>query len=189
MPSGTYVNTTATVRSDIDFNQDTTYQYTDTVASFNGSLGYVIGLSSGTGTRQIDGVYEDAGRKIGSGNSYEYNLKALQQYSFGTSYNVSLTGIKSLVIRNENTGTNEMVTLAPTGSNGFTNLLHGGTGGPEGIKIAPGSVYQFTDTYYGTPVTANNRTLTITNVGSGSGAQNYNTGIAISIIVVGNTGS
>ena len=189
MPSGTYTNTTATMQSDITFNQDTTYDYTDSITNFNGSLGYTIAVSSGTGTKQIDGVFQDAGRIIGSGEIYEYDLQSLSQYAFGSSYTVSFTGVIGLVIKNENTGVNEILTLAPTGSNGFTNLLHGGTGGPQGIKIAPGSVYNFTDTFYGTPVSATNKRLHITNVGSGSGAQNYNTGIAVSIIIVGNTGT
>ena len=82
-----------------------------------------------------------------------------------------------------------MLLVKATGTNAFTNIFHGGSGGPEGVKIGPGGAYFYSDPYAGTPVTATNSVLNLINAGSGSGPENYNEGIAVSIIIAGTSGT
>jgi hypothetical protein len=89
-----------------------------------------------------------------------------------------------MVIRNHNTGQFDTLTLKTTGTNAFTNLLNGGSGGLNGIKIAPGGAYFYSDPYFGTAVATNNKIISIGNEGNGTN----NTGIAVSIIIAGTTG-
>ena len=183
--------TTATIKADIVFTQQQTYAYSASNLVMQGSTDYSASLVSGSGiqVREIDAIYNIGGLTIASGDTGVYDLRDLQQSSFGANYSLALTGIKGLIIKNHSTGLNEILTLKATGTNAFTNIFHGGSGGPQGVKIGPGGAYFYSDPFWGTPVTSSNSVLNLINVGSGSGAQNYNTGIPVSIIIAGTTGT
>jgi hypothetical protein len=183
----TYITTTATVSSDIDFVQQGTSEYSRAFTNLQGSVGYSIGMvgGSGAGYRQIDCIYNLGGYVVPSGETREYDFRALYQEAFGSSYTISLTGLKAMIIRNNNTGINEILHLKATGL-GFSGLFHGDSGN---VRIEPGGVYAYTNPYFGVAVSDNESKLQITNVGSGSGAENYNTGISISIVAAGTSGT
>jgi hypothetical protein len=185
------VTTTATIKADVVFSQQQTYGFSASNLMLQGSTDYSVSLVSGSGieVREIDSIFNIGGLSIASGATGVYDLRSLSQSSFGTSYSVPLSGLKGLIIRNHATGVNEMLTLKATGTNAFTNLFHGGTGGPVGVKIPPGGAYFYSDPFWGTPVTASNSVLNLINVGSGSGINNYNTGIQVSIIIAGTSGT
>ena len=185
------VTTTATIKADIVFSQQQTYAYSASNIVLQGSTDYSTSLVSGSGSevRQIDSIYNIGGVTIASGATGVYDLRNLSQNVFGSQYALVLTGIKGLIIENRSTGVNEVLLLKATGTNAFTNLFHGGSGGPEGVKIGPGGVYFYSDPYAGTPVTATNSVLNLINAGSGSGEENYNEGIAVSIIIAGTSGT
>jgi len=184
------VTTTATIKADIVFSQQQTYAYSASNIVLQGSTDYSTSLISGSGSevRQIDSIYNIGGLTIASGATGVYDLRNLSQDVFGSQYTLSLTGLKGLIIENRATGVNEVLLLKATGTNAFTNIFHGGSGGPEGVKIGPGGAYFYSDPYAGTPVMATNSVLNLINAGSGSGAQNYNTGIPVSIIIAGTSG-
>jgi len=182
----TYITTTATVSADIDFVQQGTSTYSRAFTNLQGSIGYSVGLigGSGSGDREIDCIYNLAGYVIPSGETREYNFRSLSQGAFGASYTIALTGMKAMIIRNHNTGIREILHLKATGL-GFSGLFHGESGN---VRIEPGGAYSYTNPYFGLAVPVNESKLQITNVGSGSGAQNYNTGIAVSIVAAGTSG-
>jgi len=184
------VTTTATIKADIVFSQQQTYAYSASNIVLQGSTDYSTSLVSGSGSevRQIDSIYNIGGVTIASGATGVYDLRNLKQAVFGSQYTLSLTGLKGLIIENRATGVNEVLLLKATGTNAFTNIFHGGSGGPEGVKIGPGGAYFYSDPYAGTPVTATNSVLNLINAGSGSGPENYNEGIAVSIIIAGTSG-
>ena len=107
------INVSATVTSDIDFFQSETSTYSSAFRNLQGSIGYKVGITggSGAGWSQADAVYSLAGYVIASGANREYDFKSLSQDAVGSSYVVSMTGLKALVIRNHNTGTNEVLRL------------------------------------------------------------------------------
>ena len=183
--------TTATIKADIVFTQQQTYAYSPSNLVMQGSTDYSASLVSGSGiqVREIDAIYNIGGLTIPSGDTGVYDLRDLQKSSFGANYSLALTGIKGLIIKNPSTGLNEILTLKATGTNAFTNIFHGGSGGPQGVKIGPGGAYFYSDPFWGTPVTSSNSVLNLINVGSGSGEENYNTGIPVSIIIAGTTGT
>tara|TARA_R110000824_G_scaffold15208_2_gene64126 strand:- start:476 stop:1048 length:573 start_codon:yes stop_codon:yes gene_type:complete len=184
-------NTTATIKADIVFSQQQTYDYSNSNIVIQGSTDYSAPLVSGSGTevRQIDSIYNVGGMTIASGATGVFDLRNLSQAAFSSQYSLSLTGVKGLIIENRATGVNEILLLKATGTNAFTNMFHGGSGGPQGVKIGPGGAYFYSDPYAGTPVSAANSVLNLINAGSGSGAQNYNTGISVAIIIAGTTGT
>tara|TARA_R110000824_G_scaffold60876_5_gene162540 strand:+ start:65 stop:640 length:576 start_codon:yes stop_codon:yes gene_type:complete len=183
--------TTATIRADVVFSQQQSFGASASNIVMQGSTDYSVPLNSGSGkeVREIDSIFNVGNFIIASGETESYDLSSLTQSAFGSNYSISLTGLKGLVIRNHATGVNEMLTLKATGANAFTSIFNGGSGGPEGIKISPGGAYFYSDPYWGTPVTASNKILNLTNVGSGSGVNNYNTGLLVSIVIAGTSGT
>ena len=183
------INVSATVTSDIDFFQSETSTYSSAFRNLQGSIGYKVGITggSGAGWSQADAVYSLAGYVIASGANREYDFKSLSQDAVGSSYVVSMTGLKALVIRNHNTGTNEVLRLRATGL-GFSGLFHGQAGD---ARIEPQGVYMYTNPIYGLAVPSGASWIQIHNVGSGasSPSPNYNTGIAVSIVAVGTSGA
>ena len=192
----TYITTNATVSADIDFVQQGTSTYSRAFTNLQGSIGYSVGITggSGDGLRQTDSIYNLAGHIIPSGETRQYDLRSLTQEPFGASYTITLTGLKAIVIRNHNTGLNEFLLLKATGTNAFTNLFRGvpdDGAGSGNIRIEPGGAYLYSNPYYGLPVTSTNRNLYLTNLGSGAAYGShafYNTGIAISIVAAGTSG-
>jgi hypothetical protein len=162
----TTTTTTATIKADIVFSQQQSFGGSASNIVMQGATDYSVSVSSGSGNevREIDSIFNLGGITIASGETRSYNLNSLDQASFGAN-------------------------LKATGTSAFTNMFHGGSGGPEGIKISPGGAYFYSDPYWGTPVTTSNKILNLTNVGSGSGINNYNTGIQVSIIIAGTSGT
>lgn len=187
----TYITTTATVKADIDFLQQASSTYSAAFTNLQGSIGYSVGMTGGSGESvlQSDCIYNLAGYVISSGGTREYDFRSLSQDAFGSDYTMAMTGLKALVIRNHNTGVNEILHLKATGLNGFSGLFHGESGN---LRIEPGSVYMYTNPYFGINVSANESKLQITNVGSGGTGDGStwtgNTGIAISIVAAGTSG-
>ena len=186
-----YITTNCTVSADIDFVQQGTSTYSRAFTNLQGSIGYSVGITggSGGGDRQADSIYNIAGYVIPSGETREYNFTSLAQEAFGSSYTIAYTGLKSMVIRNHNTGVGEVLHLKATGVSGFSGLFHNGSGD---TRIEPGGVYLYTNPYFGIAVPSSGaNTLYVTNVGSGAASPslNYNTGIAISIIAAGTSGT
>ena len=77
------------------------------------------------------------------------------------------------------TGTNDTFIIRASGSNAFTNLFYGGSGGPDGYPVRAYSPFVYTD-YYGTEVTPLNKFIQINNSSS--------TGLDYKYMVVGFTG-
>ena len=175
------VTTTATIKADIVFDQQQSFSQSTSNLVLQGSTDYTVSLSSGSGAevREIDAIYNLGGSIISSGGTATYDLKSLEQPSFGTNYTISLTGLKGLVIRNHNTGITETLSLKATGTNAFTNLFNGGSGN---INIPAGGAYFYSDPFYGTAVTNSNKVLTLTSTGSG-------TGVLVSVIIAGISGT
>lgn len=192
----TTIQTTATISADIDFFQQESSSFSNAFLNLQGNLGYSIGVTGGSGfaRSQIDSVFSLNGHIIPSGKTLVEDISSLSGEVFGTNYSIPMTGLKSLIIRNHNTGVNEVLLLKATGTNGFTNMFHNQGGGTGNVRIEPGGIYMYTNPLYGVKVTPTNKDLYITNIGSGAsygdhGAPpGYNTGIAISIIAVGTTG-
>lgn len=179
------LNTTATVSADIVFQQQDTDPKSTT--NFQGSIGYSESLVSGTGVdvKQIDSVYNLQDYIIPSGGTGTFNFKDLQQSIFNTSITIPMTGLKSLVISNKNTGIAEYLLINTTGSNAFTNLFNGGTGN---VKVNAGGAFVYADPLWGSAVTASNKYLYVVNAGKEHGNDTANTGIKVSVVAVGITG-
>ena len=175
------VTTTATIKADIIFDQQQSFSQSTSNLVLQGSTDYTVSLSSGSGAevREIDSIYNLGGSIISSGGTATYDLKSLEQPSFGTNYTISLTGLKGLIIRNHNTGITETLSLKATGTNAFTNLFNGGSGN---VNIPAGGSYFYSDPFYGTAVTDSNKVLTLTSTGSG-------TGVLVSVIIAGTSGT
>lgn len=193
------ISTSATISADIDFFQQASSVYSNSFLNLQGSLGYSIGVTGGSGFAhsQIDSIYTLNGHVVPSGETYHWDFKALSGEAFGANYSIQMTGLKAIIIRNNNTGINEVLVLKATGTDAFTNLFH--SSGSGNLRIDPGGIYMYSNPLYGVEVSSTNKNLYVTNVGSGAsyGADGlvwgappgYNTGIAISVIAVGTTGS
>ena len=185
----TNISTSATITSDIDFFQSENSTYSTAFRNLQGGIGYKVGITggSGAGYSQADAIYNLAGYVIPSGSVREYDFKSLPQEAVGSSYVLSMTGIKALVIRNHNTGVNEALRLRATGL-GFSGLFHGQAGD---VRIEPQGVYMYTNPIFGLSVPSGASFIQIHNIGSGapSPTPTYNTGIAISIVAVGISGT
>jgi len=179
------LDTTATLSADISFKQQDLN--TNSTNNFQGNVGYSVALASGTGTlpKQIDSVYNLQEYVLASGATGTFNFQSLSQNIFNGTITLPMTGIKSLIIRNHNTGTNEYLLLAATGLQGFTNLFNGETGN---VRVHPGGAYFYTDPYNGTAVTSANKYLHVMNAGPDHGNAAENTGIKITVVAVGITG-
>tara|TARA_R100001377_G_scaffold22185_1_gene11888 strand:- start:7787 stop:8353 length:567 start_codon:yes stop_codon:yes gene_type:complete len=184
------INTTATVSTDIIFQQQDT-----TSTSFDnrqGSLGFSLGLVSGTGAliRQIDAVYSLQEYIVASGDQLKLDFTNLSQPIWGSTFNVSFTGVKSLAIYNHNTGIGQQISIRATGANPFDEIFNEGSGN---LLIKPTSSYIYSDPNHGLLVNSSNKNLYISNTAdimpplSGTGSP-YSTGIVITVVAVGVTG-
>ena len=186
-----YLTTSATIKADIDFFQQSSSTYASAYTNLQGSIGYSVGVTggSGFGVSQTDCIYNLAGYIIPSGETREYDFRSLSQDAFGSPYNLSMTGVKAIMIYNHNTGVQEVLHLKATGL-GFSGLFHGESGN---LRIEPGSIYTYTNPVFGIEVPENKSRLQITNVGSGGTGEGLtwtgNTGIAISIVSAGTSGT
>lgn len=104
---------------------------------------------------------------LSSGEDTTLDLTSLSTTLFSTSITQSFTGIKDFLLLNNSTGVNYKVSVAATGSNGFTNLFNGESGN---LVIYPNSVMHYTAWTSGWNVTADNKELTVRDIG-GQGAE------------------
>ena len=184
-------NTTATVSTDIVFQQQDTFS--NSFDNRQGSLGYSIGLTSGTGApaasggaSTIDSVYSLADYVLSSGQTLKIDFTSLSQTVWGSSFSINMTGIKSLGVYNQSTGLGYEVLLRASGSNALTEPFNGGSGN---IYVKPDSTYIYSDPYFGIKVDSSNKFLYIFNEGGVPVSGPANTGVKISVIAVGVTGS
>ena len=90
------VNTTATLSADIVFQQ----QETDSNSNDNrqGSVAYSQSLTAGTGSLQINGVYNVQSGQVNPSTAYPIDFNSLSQGIVGGSMALSFNNIKSLCI-------------------------------------------------------------------------------------------
>tara|TARA_R100000005_G_C4995849_1_gene202715 strand:+ start:493 stop:1008 length:516 start_codon:yes stop_codon:yes gene_type:complete len=169
------INTTANLSVDTTYNQkDTSTSVSD---SRTGNLGYTSSLTSGTGSLQIDAVFNLDTYAIVSGDELSLDLTSLSQPMLGATLDVSFNNLKSIAIRNTSTTVGEDISIRATGSNAFTAPFNGGSGN---LLVKPASSYIYSDPYTGATVDSSNKNFQITNEGTGT--------ININIVAVGVTG-
>ena len=106
------INTTAKLSVDTTYNQkDSSSSVSD---SRTGSLGYSASLTSGTGSLQVDAVFNLDTEPITSGSEHSLNLASLSQPMLGATLNVSFNNVKSLAIRNTSTTIGEDISVRAT---------------------------------------------------------------------------
>ena len=169
------VNTTATLSADIVFQQ----QETDSNSNDNrqGSVAYSHALTAGTGSLQINSVYNVQSGQVNPSTAYPIDFNSLSQGIVGGSMSLSFNNIKSLCITNLSTTTGEDLSIRATGSNSFSAPFNGGSGN---ILVKPSASYIYSDPYTGATVDGSNKNLHIYNAGTGTGA--------FTVVAVGVTG-
>ena len=169
------VNTTSNLSADIVFQQ----QETDSNSNDNrqGSVSYTQALTSGTGSLQINAVYNIQSGQVAPSSSYSIDFNSVSQPIVGGSMPLSFNNIKSICVSSFSTTTGEDLSIRATGSNALTAPFNGGSGG---ILIKPAAAYVYSDPYTGATVDGSNKNLQIYNAGTGTGA--------FTVVVVGVTG-
>jgi|TARA_B100001939_G_scaffold337997_1_gene343067 hypothetical protein len=169
------LNTTATLSVDTTFQQqDTSANSTD---NRTGSISYTQSLTSGTGSLEIDAVYNIQDYALPSGETLSINFNSVAQPIVGGSISLSFNNIKSFAIHNSATSVGEDVKVAATGSNPLTEPFNGGAGN---LLVKPSSSYIYSDPYTGATVDSSNRNIHISNQGTGT--------INLTVVAVGVTG-
>ena len=165
--------TTGTLLSQLGWNQtiDDNGITQDDVGSI--SLGFT--LSSGTGTKQVNGVWH-ANKTLSSGGKDTYDLTALAREVLGGTYNVNFTNVKAIIVKNRETGVGFDINFQATGTDNFGNPFGFSTGQ---FDICPSSALMRMNTYDGWTVASGNNLFYIQDGGSGC---------AYSIAVIGVTG-
>ena len=169
------LSTTASLSADIVFQQ----QETDSNSNDNrqGSVSYSESLTAGTGSLQINSVYNIQGGQIDPSASYSIDFNSLTQKIVGGSMNISFNNIKSICINNLSTTTGEDLSVRATGSNTFDTPFNGQSGN---ILIKPSASYVYSDPYTGATVDGSNKNFQIYNAGTGTGT--------FTVVAVGVTG-
>ena len=167
------LNTTSTLSADIIFQQ----QETDSNSNDNrqGSVAYSQALTAGTGSLQINSVYNVQAGQIDPSTSYSIDFNSLTQSIVGGLMNLSLNNIKSICVTNLSTTTGEDLAIRATGSNVFDAPFNGQSGN---ILIKPSASYVYSDPYTGATVDGSNKNFQIYNAGTGN----------FTVVVVGVTG-
>ena len=169
------LNTTSTLSSDIVFQQQDTES--TSLDNRQGSLTYSQGLTSGTGSLNINAVYSSFSHSIGSGSGLSLDFTNLSQSIMGSSMTVPMSNLKSIVVHNSSTTTGEDILVRATGSNALTEVFSGESGN---LNVKPSSTYMYSDPYTGADVDSSNKNFQIVNGGTGA--------ISVDIIAVGVTG-
>ena len=169
------LNTTATLSSDIVFQQQDTES--TSLDNRQGSLTYSQSLTSGTGSTNINAVYSSFSHSIGSGSGLYLDFNNLSQSIVGGSMSISMSNLKSIVVRNSSTVTGEDVLVQATGANPLTGIFNGGSGN---LCVKPSATYMYSDPYTGALVSNSTKNFQIMNNGTGA--------ISVDIIAVGVTG-
>ena len=158
------VNTTSILSSDILFQQ----QETENNSNDNrqGSVAYSRSLSAGTGSLQIDAVYNIQTVQIDSASSYYIDFNNLSQPVVGGFMNLSFNNIKSICISNLSVIIGEDLSIRATGSDGLTEPFNGASGS---FTVKPSASYMYSDPYTGAVVDGSNKNFYIHNAGTGTG--------------------
>ena len=170
------LNTAASLSANITFQQQETD--TNSTANRQGSVGYDQSLTAGTGSLQIDSIYNMQSIQVDPSSSYSLDFNSLSQPMFGGSISISFNSIKSLCVSNLSTTTGEDLSVRATGSNALTSTFNGGSGN---IPVKPAAVYIYSDPYAGVTVDGSNKNFQIYNAGTGTGT--------FALVVVGTTGT
>lgn len=117
----------------------------------------------GSGENQITNAVGVTG-SLPSGTYSTIDFQSLSQTTFNSTVSVNFTGIKHVSIFNTSTGNGYDFVVRATGTNAFTNLFNGGSGG---IQIKPYGYFSYDDPNTGTTVASNNKTLHLDDGGSG----------------------
>jgi hypothetical protein len=169
------INTTATLSSDIVFQQQDTKS--TSLDNRQGSLSYSQSLSSGTGSTKVNSVYSSFSHSLTSGSELSLDFSSLSQDIAGGSMSISMNNLKSVVVYNSSTSAGEDVLVRATGSNALTEVFNGGSGN---LSVKPSATYMYSDPYTGAVVDSSNKNFQIANNGTGT--------ILIDIIAVGVSG-
>ena len=169
------LNTTASLSADIVFQQ----QDTDSNSNDNrqGSVSYSKSLSAGTGSLQINSIYNVQAAQIDPAGSYSIDFNNLSQNIVGGSMSISFNNIKSICINNLSTTIGEDLSVRAIGSNVFDEPFNGQSGN---VLIKPSASYIYSDPHTGATVDGSNKNFQIYNAGTGTG--NF------TLVVVGVTG-
>lgn len=169
------LNTTATISSDIVFQQQETEAFS--LDNRQGSIGYSQALTSGTGDLEINAVYNLQSQTISPNSSYSIDFNDISQPIVGGAMPLSFTKIRSITVHNAASITGEDLSVRSTGSNAFTEPFNGASGN---ILVKPASTYSYSDPYTGATVNGSNKNFQVYNNGTGTGT--------FSVIAVGVTG-
>jgi hypothetical protein len=173
--------TTATVTISSDINYSVVAEEdNNNVNRYQNALDYALTYNYGTGiantgtnaNSQVN-LFVNSSGHISGGDSVTIDFKAYNKFTLGSNYTLEFDDLRGIVIENKSSGTGEILNVAATGTNAFTNLFNGGSGN---MSINPLGTYIYTD-MYGTDVTTSNKVLQINNYTS--------TGIDYEMIVVG----
>ena len=156
------LDTSATLSVDTVFSQQETDS--NSVDTRTGSVSYSQSLTSGTGSLNINAVYNLQDHSIGSGSGLSVDFRSLTQPIVGGSMSISFNNIKSIVINNASTTVGEDISIRATGSTPLTGPFNGGSGN---VLVKPASSYIYSDPYTGLSVSSGSKDLQITNEGTG----------------------
>lgn len=130
----------------------------------------------GTGASGINvGIFNSG--IVPSGSVVQIDLTALQNNRFGVSYNVPLSGIKTIGISNLSSVSGYDLNIRATGSNSFTSLFNGGSGN---LLIKPNSAFVYNDPYGELRTSPTSKIISIRNVSTVA-----NSGVSYSLTVLG----
>ena len=179
------VTQAAAFASSLSFTETTTYgDQTQTEQYF---LSNNVSIPTGTGgtpTNWFSGYAKSTGT-LASGETLALSFLSIPHQAItGGEVNRNFTHINAFYFESTSaTGVDDKFIIRATGTDAFTNLFYGGSGGPDGYPVKAYSPFNYVD-YYGTDVAVGNRALTIYNAGySGSPS-----GLDYKYMVVGATG-
>ena len=175
------VTQSAAFSSSLSFSETTTYgDQTQVEKYFLSDSASIPTGTGGTPTNYFNSYAKSTGT-VASGDTLTMNFFAAPHQAItGGDVTRQFTHINAFYFKPTSaTGVDDNFVIKATGSNAFTNLFYGGSGGPDGYPVRAYSPFNYVD-YYGTEVTPLNKFLTISNVSS--------TGLDYKYMVIGCTG-
>ena len=182
------VTQNAVFSSSLSFAEITTYgDQTQVEQYFLSDSTSIPTGTGGTPTNWFSGYAKSTGT-IASGETLALSLYAVPHQSItGGDVTRQFSHINAFYFEpTSSTGIDDTLIIRATGTDAFTNLFYGGSGGPDGYPVRAYSPFNYVD-YYGTAVIAGgggNRNITIYNSGSLGGPS----GLDYKYMVVGFTG-
>ena len=176
------VTRSSTFSSFVNFTQLTTYG--DQTQTENYYLDVENSIPTGTGgvTKNYFNGYAKSTGVLASGATMTIDFSGVSHQAItGGDVTRSFSHINSFYLEpTSSTGVNDTFIVKATGTDAFTNLFYGGSGGPSGYPVRSYVPFNYVD-YYGTSVSSTNRLITIYN--------SSNTGLNYKYMVVGSTGA